>query len=70
MIDPRRAPPARGPALGDRGRPDLGTADAYATAALAMGAPGARWLGRRRGYTCAVVTDDGRFLRSPALPVT
>jgi len=69
VIDPRKGTPARGLRSVTVVGPDLGTADAYSTAAIAMGAPGARWVGRRRGYTCAVVTDDGRFLRSPALPV-
>ena len=70
VIDPRKGTPARGLRSVTVVGPDLGTADAYATAAIAMGASGARWVGRRIGYTCAVVTDDGRFLRSPALPVT
>jgi FAD:protein FMN transferase len=70
VIDPRKGTPARGLRSVTVVGADLGTADAYATAAVAMGGSGARWVGRRRGYTCAVVTDDGRFLRSPALPVT
>ena len=49
--------------------PDLGTADAYATAALAMGLPGIDWLAALPGHECAVVTEDGRALRSEGLPV-
>jgi len=69
VVDPRRGTPARGlRSVTVVGR-DLGTADAYATAAVAMGRSGVRWLSRRPGYGCAVVTDDGRLLRSAALPL-
>jgi thiamine biosynthesis lipoprotein len=47
---------------------DLGTADAYATAALAMGEAGLRWLNRLNGYESLVVTADGRLFRSEGLP--
>jgi thiamine biosynthesis lipoprotein len=47
---------------------DLGTADAYATAALAMGGAGLRWLERLDGYESLVVTADGRLFRSAGLP--
>jgi thiamine biosynthesis lipoprotein len=49
--------------------PELGTADAYATAALAMGLAGIDWLAALPGHECAVVTEDGRALRSEGLPV-
>jgi len=49
--------------------PDLGLADAYATAALAMGLPGLDWLAGLDGYESGVVTEDGRAYRSPGLPV-
>ncbi|MEU4428675.1 FAD:protein FMN transferase [Actinoplanes sp. NPDC024001] len=51
--------------------PDLAVADAYATAALAMGEAGLGWLAKRvaDGYESAVVTDDGRAFTSPGLPV-
>jgi thiamine biosynthesis lipoprotein ApbE len=49
--------------------PDLGVADAYATAALAMGAPGPDWLARLPGHESAVITADGQSLRSDGLPV-
>jgi FAD:protein FMN transferase len=50
--------------------PDLALADAYATAALAMGESGIAWLARRApdGYESAVVTDDGRAFSSTRLP--
>nr|BFE63116.1 FAD:protein FMN transferase [Dactylosporangium thailandense] len=49
--------------------PELGTADAYATAALAMGLPGIDWLAALPGHESAVVTEDGRALRSDGLQV-
>ncbi|WP_432835526.1 FAD:protein FMN transferase [Dactylosporangium sp. CA-092794] len=49
--------------------PDLGTADAYATAALAMGLKGIDWLASVPGHECAIVTEDGRAMRSDNLPV-
>jgi thiamine biosynthesis lipoprotein len=52
--------------------PDLGLADAYATAAVAMGRPALRWLARlaeRSGYETAVVTEDGEGYCSAGLPL-
>ncbi|GGL18538.1 FAD:protein FMN transferase [Mangrovihabitans endophyticus] len=51
--------------------PDLALADAYATAAIAMGQAGIDWLATRvaDGYESAVVTDDGRAYTSAGLPV-
>jgi thiamine biosynthesis lipoprotein len=49
---------------------DLGTADGYATAALAMGLPGAlTWLAGLDGYESGVVTADGEAYASDRLPV-
>lgn len=67
--DPRRGEPARGLRSVTVVGPDLGVADAYATAAVAMGVAGIDWLARLPGHECAVVTDDGRCLRSAGLPV-
>ena len=47
---------------------DLGVADAYATAAVAMGRPGLSWLAQLDGHECAVVLDDGTAYESPGLP--
>jgi FAD:protein FMN transferase len=45
---------------------DLGTADAYATAAFAMGAGLApHWLARLRGHDSMVILADGRVLSTP-----
>jgi len=45
--------------------PELTTADAYATAALAMGARAPSWLGRLEGYEAQVVTPEGRGWWTP-----
>jgi thiamine biosynthesis lipoprotein len=46
--------------------PDLGTADAYATAAFAMGASRAiHWTARLRGYEALTILADGRVLSTP-----
>lgn len=46
--------------------PDLATADAYATAAFAMGATrAAHWTARLRGYEAMTILADGRVLSTP-----
>lgn len=69
--NPRTAAPATGLRSVTVVGPDLAVADAYATAALAMGEPGLTWLAKRvaDGYESAAVTDDGRAFTSPGLPV-
>jgi thiamine biosynthesis lipoprotein len=48
--------------------PDLATADAYATAAFAMGERVAHhWVARLRGYEGMVILGDGRVLSTPSL---
>jgi thiamine biosynthesis lipoprotein len=47
--------------------PDLATADAYATAAFAMGARVApHWVARLRGYGGLLILDDERVLTTPS----
>lgn len=49
--------------------PDLATADAYATAAFAMGARRAiDWTARLRGYQALTILADGRMLLTPGFP--
>ncbi|HZC31203.1 MAG TPA: FAD:protein FMN transferase [Gaiellaceae bacterium] len=49
--------------------PDLGTADAYATATLAMGVERAKhFTARLRGYEALTITSDGRVLATPGFP--
>ena len=70
VINPRTGKPARGLRSVTVVGPDLSLADAYATAALAMGEPGLSWLSKLAtdGYDSAVVTDDGRAFSSANLP--
>lgn len=69
VIDPRGGGPASGLRSVTVTGPDLGRADAFATAAVAMGAAGLDWLATLPdGYGSAAVTDDGRFFRSEGLP--
>jgi thiamine biosynthesis lipoprotein len=47
--------------------PDLATADAVATAALAMGQTGPEWAARRPGCDVAAVDQDGRLLTTAGI---
>ncbi len=69
VINPRTREPARELRSVTVVGADLGTADAYATAALAMGLPGLDWLARLAGHEAGVVTEDGLCFRSDRLPV-
>jgi len=69
VIDPFTGTPTHALASVTVVGPDLGVADAYATAAMAMGPAGPDWLASLDGYESAVITADGRALRSPGLPV-
>jgi thiamine biosynthesis lipoprotein len=50
--------------------PDLATADAYATAAFAMGLAGPAWTARLREYDALTLLADGRALRTPRFPTS
>jgi thiamine biosynthesis lipoprotein len=47
--------------------PDLGRADAYATAAFAMGRDGLRWVESLPGYAACATTPDARLVVSRGL---
>jgi thiamine biosynthesis lipoprotein len=47
--------------------PDLGRADAYATAAFAMGRDGLRWVESLPGYAACATTPDARLIVSRGL---
>jgi FAD:protein FMN transferase len=68
VVDPYTGRPARELVAVTVVGTDLGVADAYATAALAMGEAGLRWLDRLDGYETLAVTADGRLFRSAGLP--
>jgi FAD:protein FMN transferase len=48
--------------------PDLGTADAYATAAFAMGAGGPAWTRGLRGYEAMTILAGDVVLYTPGFP--
>jgi len=59
VLDPHSGQPARGLASATVVGPDLTFADAYATAALAMGWRALRWVDRLDGYAVFLVAPDG-----------
>jgi thiamine biosynthesis lipoprotein len=69
VIDPHRGVPATALRAVTVVGPDLSRADAYATAALAMGHAGLDWLARLAGYESGAITEDGQSFRSARLPV-
>jgi len=68
VLDPRTGRPPRDVLSVTITGPDLGTADAYATAAFAMGAAGPHWTARLRGYEAMTVLADERVLSTPGFP--
>jgi thiamine biosynthesis lipoprotein len=50
--------------------PDLGLADAYSTAAFALGADGPAWLARIDGYESYTVRSDGSVVATAGFPRT
>jgi thiamine biosynthesis lipoprotein len=49
--------------------PDLGTADAYSTAAFAMGVDGPAWTIALDGYEAMTILTDGTVLCTPGIPL-
>lgn len=71
VVDPRTGRPAEALRSVTVTGPDLGHADALATAAMAMGRAALHWLaGLPDGYEVAVVTGDGEAFSSAGLPVS
>jgi len=65
VFDPHtRRPPEGVLSVTVTGR-DLAIADAYATAAFAMGVRGPAWTARLRGYAAMTLLGDGQSLRTP-----
>jgi thiamine biosynthesis lipoprotein len=70
IIDPHTGRPARSVVSVTVTGPDLGTADAYSTAAFAMGADGPAWLlGLTGGYEGMVILADGTVSTTPRFPL-
>jgi thiamine biosynthesis lipoprotein len=65
IVDPHTRRPATGLLSATVVGPDLGRADAYATAAFAMGADGPAWTASLDGYDAMCVTRDRRVLTTP-----
>ena len=62
ILDPRTGRPPRGVRSVTVTGPELATADAYATAAFAMGADGPAWTAGLDGYAAMTVLEGGRLL--------
>jgi FAD:protein FMN transferase len=62
IVDPRSGRPATGLLSVTVVGPELGIADAYATAAFAMGAKGPEWTTSLDGYDAMSITQDDRVL--------
>ncbi len=62
IVDPRTGRPATGALAVTIVGPDLGTADAYATAAFAMGARGPAWTANLAGYDAMTILPGDRVL--------
>jgi thiamine biosynthesis lipoprotein len=65
IVDPHTGRPATGLLSVTIIGPDLGTADAYATAAFAMGVDGPGWTAGLTGYDALCITSDHRVLSTP-----
>ena len=62
IVDPRTGRPPRGVLSVTIAGPDLGPADAYATAAFAMGADGPAWTATLAGHAALTILAGGRVL--------
>ena len=68
VLDPHTRRPPEGVLSVTITGPVLATADAYATAAFAMGLAGPRWTARLRGYEAMTILADGTVLSTPGFP--
>jgi FAD:protein FMN transferase len=67
IVDPRSGRPPEGVLSVTVAGPDLGTADAYATAAFAMGLDGPAWTATLDDYAALTILADGRVLSTAGL---
>jgi FAD:protein FMN transferase len=67
IVDPRTGRPPRGVLSVTVAGPDLGTADAYSTAAFAMGLEGPEWTATLDDYAALTILADGRVLSTAGL---
>jgi thiamine biosynthesis lipoprotein len=68
VLDPHTGRPPSGVLSVTVTGPDLATADAYATAAFAMGAAGPRWTARLAGYEAMTILADDAVLKTARFP--
>ena len=68
VIDPHTRRPPVGVLSVTITGPELATADAYATAAFAMGEAGTHWTARLHGYEAMTILADERVLSTPGFP--
>jgi thiamine biosynthesis lipoprotein len=67
VLDPHTGAPPAGLLSVTISGPDLATADAYATAAFAMGSTVApHWVARLHGYGALLILSDERVLSTPS----
>jgi thiamine biosynthesis lipoprotein len=69
IVDPRTGRPPQGVLSVTVSGPELATADAYATAAFAMGRDGPAWTATLDGYEALTILEDGRVLSTPGMAV-
>jgi thiamine biosynthesis lipoprotein len=67
ILDPHTGRPSEGVLSVTIVGPDIATADAYATAAYAMGRKGAEWCAGLADYAAMVILADGTVLSTPAM---
>jgi thiamine biosynthesis lipoprotein len=67
IVDPHTGRPPRGVLSVTVCGPDLGTADAYATAAFAMGPDGPAWTATLDAYEALTILEGGRVLSTPGM---
>ena len=67
IIDPHTSSPSEGVLSVTIVGPDVATADAYATAAYAMGPKGAQWCAGLKDYAAMVILAEGNVLSTPAM---
>jgi len=70
VLDPHTGRPPAGVLSVTITGPDLATADAFATAAFAMGVSGPAWTARLQGYEALTILADRRVLSTAGFPRT
>jgi thiamine biosynthesis lipoprotein len=69
VLDPHTGEPPTGVLSVTVAGPELGTADAYATAAFAMGEAAAHWTARLRRYEAMTILEGETVLTTPGFPI-